>query len=97
MAVPLKEKRFTTLLLVVLIGILIGSFINSMVEMVPGENVVKTFFTYAITFGVGDFVNNNPILIDFNAIRFHLGFQIRFSALSVLGVIVSLYIFRWYK
>ncbi|MDG5814375.1 DUF4321 domain-containing protein [Chitinispirillales bacterium ANBcel5] len=97
MAVPLKEKRITTLVLVVLVGILIGSFLNSVVSMLPGENVVKTFFTYSIPFGIGDFAENRPVLIDLDAIRFYLGFQIQFSLLSILGVFLSLYFFRWYK
>ena len=98
MAVPLKEKRITTLLMVVFIGILIGSYLNSIVTMLPvGDNVVKTFFTYSIPFGIGDFVHNKPILIDLNAIKFQFGFMFRFSLLSIIGVFVSLYFFRWYR
>ncbi len=98
MAVPLKEKRFSTLLLVVLIGILIGSYLNSIVEMLPiGDNVVKTFFTLSRPFGIGDFENNQPVLIDLNAIKFQFGFMFRFSLLSIIGVFVSLYLFRWYR
>ncbi|KMQ51646.1 hypothetical protein CHISP_1403 [Chitinispirillum alkaliphilum] len=97
MAVPLKEKRVATLVLVVLVGILIGSYLNTLVEMIPGDNVVKTFFTFSIPFGIGDFENNNPVVLDMNAIRFQLGFQIRFTLLSILGIITSLYFFRWYR
>ncbi|MBN1760511.1 MAG: DUF4321 domain-containing protein [Chitinispirillaceae bacterium] len=98
MAVPLKEKRITTLVLVVFIGILIGSYLNSIVTMLPvGDNVVKTFFTYSIPFGIGDFVHNKPILIDLNAIKFQVGFMFRFSLLSIMGVFISLYFFRWYR
>ena len=98
MAVPLKEKRISTLTIVVLIGILIGSYLNSIVKMLPGgESVVKTFFTYSIPFGVGDFVNNKPILINLHAIRFQFGFMIEFSLLSIIGIFISLYFFRWYR
>ncbi len=98
MAVPLKEKRISTLIIVVLIGILIGSYLNSIVKMLPGgESVVKTFFTYSIPFGVGDFVNNKPVLINLHAIRFQFGFLIEFSLLSIIGIFISLYFFRWYR
>lgn len=98
MAVPLKEKRITTLIIVVLIGILIGSYLNSIVKMLPGgESVVKTFFTYTIPFGIGDFVHNKPVLIDLYAIRFQFGFMIEFSLLSIIGIFISLYFFRWYR
>ena len=64
MAVPLKEKRISTLIIVVLIGILIGSYLNSIVKMLPGgESVVKTFFTYSIPFGVSDFVTISQSLL----------------------------------
>jgi hypothetical protein len=98
MAVGLKERSSGTLLMIVLIGILIGSYLNSLTGLIPGSNVVKTFFTYNfINFGFGDFVNNKPFLIDFDAIKFQIGFQMKFSLLSVIGVFVSLYFFRWYK
>jgi xanthosine utilization system XapX-like protein len=98
MAVPLKEKRISTLVLVALMGILVGAYLNSIVEILPGgNNVVKTFFTYSIPFGIGDFVNNKPVLIDLNAVKFQAGFMIRFSLLSVIGIFVSLYLFRWYR
>lgn len=98
MAVGLKERNTGTLMLVVLVGILIGSYLNSLMGLVPGTNVVKTFFTYDfINFGVGDFVHNKPLLIDIDAIKFQLGFQVKFSLLSIIGVFVSLYFFRWYK
>ena len=98
MAVPLKEKRFSTLVLVVLVGLLIGSYLNSIVSMLPlGESVVKTFFTYSIPFGIGDFVHNKPVLVDLHAIKLQLGFSVRFSFLSIIGVFISLYLFRWYR
>lgn len=98
MAIPLKEKRVSTIILVVLVGILIGSYLNSFVEMMPiGDNVVKTFFTYSIPVGIGDFVHNKPVLIDLSAIKFQIGFMVRFSLLSVIGILVSLYLFRWYR
>jgi hypothetical protein len=99
MAISLKERNFWTLVLVVIVGILIGSYLGSLVALIPGgSNVVKTFFTYNfISFGFGDFVNNKPLLIDLSAMKFQLGFQMKFNLLSVIGVFVSLYFFRWYK
>lgn len=98
MAGTLSEKRISTLILVVLVGILIGSFLNSVIEIIPGgENVFKTFFTYSIPFGIGDIAHNKPLIIDLHAIKFQFGFMIRFSLLSILGIFVSLYIFRWYR
>ncbi|MDR0330124.1 MAG: DUF4321 domain-containing protein [Chitinispirillales bacterium] len=100
MAPPLKDKKFGTLVLVVLLGIIIGAYLNALVLMLPGgDNVVKTFFTYTIPFGIGGFdeAHPTPVIIDLYAIRFQFGFQFRFSLLSIIGVFLSLYFFRWYK
>lgn len=98
MAVGLKEKRFGTLLLVTIVGILVGSYVSELISLIPGDNVVKTFFTHHfISFGIGDFVHNKPVLIDLSAIKFQFGFQVRFNLLSILGVFLSLYFYRWYK
>jgi hypothetical protein len=117
MAVALKEKNFWTLVLVVVVGIVIGSYLNSLVQaLIPGQNnVVKTFFTTKVTFGLGDFGQSkgivvgvddgslkrpvrklSPLVIDLSAIKFLLGLQISFSFMSVVGIFLSLYFFRWY-
>jgi hypothetical protein len=93
----LKERNFATLFLVVIVGILIGSYLNSLVGLLPGgdSNVVKTFFTFNfINFGLG---YPQPLIIDLNAIKLQLGIQMKFSFLSIIGIFISLYFFRWYK
>lgn len=100
MAVPLKDKKFGTLVIVVLIGVIIGAYLDGLVTMLLGDNnVVKQFFTYTIPFGVGGFDEGRPtpVIIDLYAIRFQFGFQFRFSLMSIIGVFLSLYFFRWYK
>ncbi|MBD3392418.1 MAG: DUF4321 domain-containing protein [Chitinivibrionales bacterium] len=118
MAIALKEKNFWTLVLVVIVGIIIGSYFNSLIRaLIPGENnVVKTFFTTNVTFGVGDFGDRkgivvgvddanaqrpprtlSPLMLDLSAIKFQLGLQVSFSFMSVAGVFLSLYFFRWYR
>jgi hypothetical protein len=99
MAVSLKEKSFSTLVLVVIVGILIGSYLNALIGLIPGgNNVVQTFFTHNfINFGLGDLAGGKPFIIDLYAIKFQVGFEMKFSLLSILGVALSLYFFRWYK
>lgn len=98
MAALLKDKPLSALLVATIIGIIIGSYLNSIFQMLPGGNtVVKTFFTYSIPVGIGDFVQNKPLLLDLGALKFQIGFQIKFSLMSLIGLIVSLYLFRWYR
>jgi hypothetical protein len=94
--VSLKERNFWTLVLVVVIGILIGSYLSMLIGLIPGgSNVVKTFFTYNfISFGLGF---PHPLYIDISAIKFQFGFQMKFNLFSIIGIFVSLYFFRWYK
>jgi hypothetical protein len=96
MAIGLKEKRIGTKILIVIVGILVGSYLNSLIGMIPvGENVVKTLFTYNfINFGIGF---PHPVVIDLDAIKLQIGFQMKFSLLSAIGIFLGLYFFRWYK
>jgi hypothetical protein len=94
----LKERSIPALIIAIILGIVIGSYLNTIVQMLPGgTTVVKTFFTYSIPVGIGDFVQNKPLLIDLGAFKFQVGFQIKFSLMSLIGLIVSLYLFRWYR
>lgn len=94
----LKDRSLSGLIVTIVMGVIIGSFLNTFVEALPGgANVVKTFFTKSVTFGIGDFINNKPLLIDLAAIKFQIGFMVRFSLLSLIGLVVSLYLFRWYR
>ncbi len=118
MTVGLKEKNLGTLVLIVIVGILIGGYLNSLTKaIIPGKNnVVKTFFTTNIKFGIGDFGDKEmivfgidescderhekklyPLIINLDAIKFQLGFQLKLSFMSIIGLFLSLYIFRWYK
>ena len=94
--VGLKERNFWTMVLVVIVGILIGSYLSSLIGLIPGQNnVAKTFFTYNfISFGVGF---PHPLYLDLSAFKFQIGFQMKFNLFSVIGLFVSLYLFRWFK
>jgi hypothetical protein len=96
MAPPLKDRKVGTLALIVLLGIVMGAFVSALLErLLPGgSNVVKTFFTYSLPFGVG---YPNPVHVDLMAIKFQFGFKFEFTMLSILGVFLSLYFFRWYR
>jgi hypothetical protein len=98
MAIIPRNRKISTMVLVVLLGLLIGSYLNLFFTLLlPEGNVVRLLFTSSLPFGVGDFVNNKPVLIDLRAIRMQFGFQIDFSLLSFAGIGVALYLFRWYE
>ena len=97
MAGLVRDRSLGALIVAVIVGIIVGSFLNSFIQLLPiGESVVKTWFTTPINLGFGDFLQNKPLLVDLGALKFQLGFQIKFSLMSLLGLFGSLYIFRWY-
>jgi len=71
-------------IIVVLIGFVIGRFIGSYFE--------GTFLNYGQTFGL-----NTPIELDFGFLIFTFGLKIQITIASVLGVILSLIIYKFVK
>ncbi len=72
------------LLLLVLIGFVIGRFI--------GTYFSGTFLNYGQTFGL-----SNPIVLDLGFIIFTFGLQIQITIASVLGVILSLLVYKFIR
>ena len=71
-------------LLLVLIGFVIGGFIGTYFD--------GTFLNYGQTFGL-----SNPIELNLGFIILTFGLKIQISIASVLGVIISLVIYRFIK
>jgi len=72
------------LLLLVLVGFVIGRFIGTYFD--------GTFLNYGQTFGL-----NNPIILDLGFIIFTFGLQIQITIASVLGVIISLLVYKFIR
>lgn len=71
-------------IVLVLIGFVIGRFIGTYFD--------GSFLNYGQTFGL-----NNPIELDLGFIVFTFGLKIQITIASVLGVIISLVIYRFVK
>ena len=71
-------------LLLVLIGFVIGRFIGTYFD--------GTFLNYGQTFGL-----SNPIVLDLGFIVFTFGLQIQITIASVLGVIISLLVYKFIR
>ena len=88
-----NKKSIGVIILAVVIGLIIGSFMTEAFQLLP-DNVVKQFFTKSISFGFG--FDPDGLVIDLGAIRFKFGFTCKFSFLSLVGVGIGVYILRWY-
>lgn len=72
------------LLLLVLIGFVIGRFIGTYFD--------GTFLNYGQSFGL-----SNPIVLDLGFIILTFGLQIQITIASVLGVIISLLVYKFIR
>jgi len=72
------------LIILILIGFVIGSFI--------GQYFSGTFLNYGQTFGL-----TNPVELDLGFIILTFGLKINIRIASVLGVILSLVVYRFVK
>lgn len=70
--------------IIVLIGFVIGGFIGTYFE--------GSFLNYGQTFGM-----NNPVELDMGFIVFTFGLKIQITIASVIGVVISLLIYRFIK
>ncbi len=70
--------------ILILIGFVIGGFIGTYFD--------GSFLNYGKTFGM-----SNPVELDLGFIIFTFGLKIQITIASVLGVIISLLIYRFVK
>jgi hypothetical protein len=91
----MRDKPLGVLIFVVFIGLIIGSVLGQIVGGLLPECTPKTFLlgSYSPSFGFGD----QAFLIDLYVIKMKLGLQFTFNIIGLIGMAVSVYIFRWYK
>jgi hypothetical protein len=85
-----RQKSPGVLLLLVLLGLILGSALGRGIGHVLPEGVVKRFFLESVTASVG------PATLDLVAFSFTIGFSLTINVLAILGVIFAVYLFRWY-
>jgi hypothetical protein len=90
----LKEKTFAGLVFAVVVGLVAGSLLTQLFGFLP-DSVVKEFFTKSVSFGFG--FNPDGLVLDLNALKLKLGVTCEFTFLSLVGIAVAAYLFRWYS
>ena len=78
------------LLVMLILGLLIGGAVGELIGLLCPEGVVKQFFIRAVTPGLG------PTVLDLHAFTITLGVSINVNVMSVLGILLAVYIYRWY-
>ena len=88
------KKNLQFIFYVLLLGMLIGTMISLMISFFLPDGVVRNFFLLSKSIGFGATENN---WIDFGFIRFKLGVFFDISIVSVIGLVVSWYLLRYFK
>ena len=88
------RRSFEFVFFVILVGMLIGTVFSLFVSFFIPEGVVKNFFLLSKSLGFGAAENN---WLDLGFIRFKVGFFFDISIVSVIGLLVSWYLLRYFK
>ena len=88
------RKSFEFVFFVILVGMLIGTVFSLFISFFIPEGVVKNFFLLSKSLGFGATENN---WLDLGFIRFKIGFFFDISIVSVIGLLVSWYLLRYFK
>lgn len=83
-------KNRWALFLLILAGIVVGSFIGHLVRKVD----FLSWLNYGIDFAIGNSEGNNVVSLDLGAIAVHFGIRIKITIASVLGAIASVFIYK---
>ena len=79
-------KNFWVLLLLVLSGIVLGGFIGTMTQGVSW----LSWLNFGQSFGL-----TSPLVLDLGILQITFGLSIRITMASIIGVALSLLIYRW--
>ena len=87
----MRRIKFGVLLLIIFLGILIGSVLGELIGFMLPDGVVKSFFLISVDAGIG------PTTIDLNLIKFTLGFTFKLNVIGIIGIAIATYMLKWYK
>lgn len=82
----IANKNFWILLLLLLSGIVLGGFIGDMSAGIPA----LSWLNFGQSFGLDD-----PIVLNFGVLIITFGLSIRITMASIIGVALSLLIYRY--
>lgn len=89
MAKTLGKNKWA-LFLLVLAGIVVGSFIGHLLRNVE----ILSWLNYGIDLAIGNPDGSSVISMDLGAVAIHFGIRIKITIASVLGAIASVFIYK---
>ena len=83
-------KNKWALFLLLLIGIVVGSFIGYLLRKVD----FLSWLDYGIDFSIGNPANSGVVSLDLGAVAIHFGIRIKITIASVLVAIASVFAYK---
>lgn len=83
-------KNRWALFLLILLGIVTGSFIGHLTKNVD----FLSWLDYGIDFSIGYADGSNVVTLNLGALIIHFGFRLRITIASVIGAIASVFIYK---
>ncbi|MCP4725932.1 MAG: DUF4321 domain-containing protein [bacterium] len=87
----MRRIPFRILLLYIILGAVTGSLIGEFAGWILPEGVVREFFTRSVVPGF-DPINLNLIIITLT-----FGFTFKLNISGLFGIIIAVYILKWYR
>lgn len=82
----MREKNVWVLLILLLAGVVLGGFIGSLTEHVP----MLSWLNFGDSFGL-----NTPLVLDLGILVITFGLSIRMTIAGIIGMALSILIYRW--
>lgn len=86
----LRSRPLGILILVLIVGSIFGALVSQLIGIILPHGVIRDFFVKGFHPQFG------PLAVDVGVIGFTIGFTLRVTVASVLGIMLAVHIFRWY-
>ena len=86
----MARKSVARVVLTIVLGAMIGSLFGKLLSLILPVGVVREFFLREAVFSVG------PATFGVGFFDITLGFKIIFNVIGFIGVLIAVYILRWY-
>jgi lipoprotein signal peptidase len=83
-------KNYWALFLLILLGIVVGSFIGHLTREVD----FLSWLNYGMDFSIGDTKESSVVTLDLGVIAISFGLRIKITIGSVIGAIASVFIYK---
>ena len=86
----LRSRPIGILVIVLVVGSVFGALFSELIGLILPQGVIRDFFVKGFSPEFG------PLSVNLGVIGFTIGFSLRLTVASVLGIMLAVHIFRWY-